>query len=97
MSDERQVKEESLQILQRSSRKPASAIQASVTLFGFLLFLTGLLMFVIGTIEMFTPNDSLQTACYLFLGIVMYKIGRFILKQSATLPLKENRRKQVLS
>ncbi len=78
----------------RSQRRQPTARATSATIVGFLLFLTGVLLVVVGMIDVLVRIDSLRTALMLLVGMVLYKIGQVILRHYATLKGRKERRRQ---
>ncbi|RDV24856.1 hypothetical protein DXV75_12335 [Alteromonas aestuariivivens] len=62
-----------------------------------MLFLTGIMLVVVGLLDVLIRIDSLRTACYLVGGLILYKVGHVILRQCATLRTRPARRKQLFS
>ncbi|MEW9797757.1 hypothetical protein [Alteromonas sp. CYL-A6] len=75
------------------SRNRTGAYATSATLFGFLLFLTGAILVLVGMLDILVRIDSLRTALYLVIGLAMYKLGHSILNHFATLRTERERRK----
>lgn len=97
MMQEKRAMDESLLEENSISVKPTSAVRASFILFGFVLLLTGIIMFVMSAIDVLANLATMQPAVYLLASIIMYKVGWFILQQCATLKKKGNRRKPFIS
>lgn len=78
----------------RVERKAPSAVSNSATVVGFLLFFTGVLMVLAALIDIVVRIDSLRTALYLIIGLVMYKVGRTIMHHFATLKTQRKERRR---
>lgn len=77
----------------RSSHGRLGACTTSVTLVGFVLFLTGAMFVVLGMLDLLVRVDSLRTALYFVVGYAMYKLGHAILRHFATLDSQRERRR----
>ncbi len=77
----------------RSSQNAPGACTTSVTLIGFVLFVTGVMFVVLGMLDLLVRVDSLRTAMYFVVGYLMYKLGRIILQHFATLHSQRERRR----
>ncbi len=77
-----------------SHHKKTNATATSATIAGFLLFLTGVLLVIIGMIDVLVRIDSLRTGLMLLAGMLMYKLGRIILHHYATLRTRKERRRR---
>lgn len=97
MIQEKQAMDESLIEEKQLSVKPTSAVRASFILFGFVMLLTGIVMFFMSAIDVLANLETMQPAVYLLASVVMYKVGWFILQQCATLKRKHSRRKPFIS
>lgn len=63
-----------------------------LTIMGFLLFLTGAVLFAVGLADLLSHIDNLLTVMLLLGGLMLYKAGRKILQHCATLKVKRERR-----
>jgi len=63
------------------------------TIAGFLLFLSGALLMFYGLLDIVVRIDSIKTACYLVVGLAMYKVGQALLKHFAAFKVKSERRR----
>lgn len=77
-----------------SHHKKTNATATSATIVGFLLFLSGVLLVVIGMIDVLVRIDSLRTGLMLLVGMLMYKLGHIILHHFATLSTRKERRRR---
>ncbi|WP_218958925.1 hypothetical protein [Salinimonas marina] len=66
--------------------------KSGLTVMGFVLFLTGVVFFVAGVVDILSRIDSLNTVVLLVGGLVLYKAGHRILHHCATLRAKRERR-----
>ncbi|WP_414829041.1 hypothetical protein [Alteromonas sp. H39] len=74
--------------------KKTNATATSATIVGFLLFLTGVLLVIVGMIDVLVRIDSLRTGLMLLVGMLMYKVGHIILHHYATLRTRKERRRR---
>ncbi|MDO6474281.1 hypothetical protein Q4520_02565 [Alteromonas sp. 1_MG-2023] len=68
-----------------------------ITIAGFLLFLTGVILFSIGMIDILVHINSVKTAALLVGGIAAYKVGHMMIRHCATLRKRPERRRHLLS
>ena len=83
------------QMNSKPKRHPAFA--NSITIVGFLMFLTGVILFSVGIIDVLVHIDSLKTALMLVGGIACYKVGHMMIRHCATLRARPERRRHLLS
>ncbi|WP_075607860.1 hypothetical protein [Alteromonas pelagimontana] len=76
--------------------KSGTARSNGLTIMGFMLFLTGVILFTIGLIDILIRIDSLRTAMYLLLGLGCYKVGHMMMRHCATLRVRPERRRHVV-
>ncbi|MDO6566855.1 hypothetical protein Q4561_07275 [Alteromonas sp. 1_MG-2023] len=63
------------------------------TIAGFMLFLTGALMVLYGLLDIVVRMNSLLTAGYLVVGLLMYKFGQYLLNHFAVFKVQRERRR----
>ncbi|MBU2978346.1 hypothetical protein [Alteromonas sp. C1M14] len=85
------------QAFNNSKRHGVSATANGITIAGFLLFLTGVILFSVGMIEILVHINSLKTALLLVGGILSYKLGFIMIRHCATLRTRTERRRHLLS
>ncbi|MEG3765520.1 hypothetical protein [Alteromonas sp. 14N.309.X.WAT.G.H12] len=85
------------QAFNKSKRHGVSATANGITIAGFLLFLTGGILFAIGMIDILVRINSLKTALMLVGGLVSYKVGLVMIRHCATLRTRTERRRHLLS
>lgn len=79
----------------RNLSTPSSTSQFVVlaTIVGFMLFITGALLLLYGFIDILVRIDSFDTAAYLLLGYLMFKVGQGILNRFAEFKISPERRR----
>lgn len=87
------ITKDETQAMSNHLKKP-NATATSATIVGFLLFLTGVLLVIIGMIDVLVRIDSLRTGLMLLAGMLMYKLGHIILHHYATLRTRKERRRR---
>ena len=80
-----------------SSLKNASASVLALALMGFVLLITGVLMFVLTTIEALTQHEDTRTIISILVGLGMYRWGKLVLQKVGKFKLPPDRRRSVLS
>ncbi|MBU3020327.1 hypothetical protein KO518_00745 [Aestuariibacter sp. A3R04] len=75
----------------------ASGVTNSITIVGFLLFLSGVTLFAIGIIDVLVQIDSVKTAALIVGGLLSYKVGHIMIRHCATLKVRPERRRLLLS
>ena len=71
-------------------RRPCAT---SGTIAGFLLYLTGAVLVLLGLLDIVIRIDSLKTAVYLVAGLIMYKVGHALLNYYAAFKVHPERRR----
>ncbi len=66
-------------------------------LMGFVLLITGLLMFVLTTIEALTQSEDTRTIVSILVALGMYRVGKLVLQKVGKFKLPPDRRRSVLS
>ncbi|GGF62735.1 hypothetical protein [Alteromonas lipolytica] len=80
----------------RSEKRPtASAL--GLCLMGFMLLLSGVLMFILTTINAFSTDEGTKTMVSVLICLAMYRTGKFLLQQVGKFMLPTNRRRSVIS
>lgn len=87
------VNQDETQTMSSHHKKP-TVTATSATILGFLLFLSGVLLVIIGMIDVLVRIDSLRTGLMLLAGMLMYKVGHIILHHYATLITRKERRRR---
>ena len=74
-------------------RRAVTNISMGGTIAGFMLFLTGALLVLYGLLDIVVRMDSLITAGYLVIGLLMYKVGQYLLNHFAVFKVQRERRR----
>tara|TARA_X000000950_G_scaffold249382_1_gene309201 strand:- start:40 stop:327 length:288 start_codon:yes stop_codon:yes gene_type:complete len=77
--------------------KPATASALGLCLMGFLLLLSGVLMFILTTVNAFSSNEGTKTMVSVLICLAMYRAGKFLLQQVSKFKMPPNRRRSVIS
>lgn len=77
--------------------KPTTASALGLSLMGFLLLLSGVLMFILTTVNAFSSNEGTKTIVSVMICLAMYRAGKFLLQQVSKFTLPPNRRRGVIS
>ncbi|MFS1701647.1 hypothetical protein FJ444_08770 [Aestuariibacter sp. GS-14] len=80
-----------------SPLRNAPAGVLGLALMGFVLLITGVLMFVITTIEALTQHEDTRTIISVLVGLGMYRAGKMVLQKVGKFKLPPDRRRSVLS
>ncbi|WP_218354218.1 hypothetical protein [Alteromonas lipotrueiana] len=64
----------------------------SLTIMGFVLFLTGAIFVFAGAVDLLSRIDDAATVVFLLGGLALYHLGKGILNHCATLQIKKERR-----
>ena len=80
-----------------SSLRHASAGVLDLALMGFVLLITGVLMFALTTIEALTQHEDTKTIISILVGLGMYRLGKLVLQKVGKFKLPPDRRRSVLS
>lgn len=75
--------------------KSLTAVSTSATIVGFILFLTGALLLVVGVVDIVAQLENLWKVAYLVGGLLLYKTGVSILRHHATLRTPPERRRHL--
>lgn len=90
------LSEQHEQLTERTD-KPATASALGLCLMGFMLLLSGILMFILTTINAFSSNEGTKTMVSVLICLAMYRAGKFLLQQVSKFKLPPNRRRSVIS
>lgn len=82
---------------QERADKPATASALGLCLMGFLLLLSGVLMFILTTVNAFSSNEGTKTMVSVLICLAMYRAGKFLLQQVSKFKMPPNRRRSVIS
>ena len=82
---------------QERADKPATASALGLCLMGFLLLLSGVLMFILTTVNAFSSNEGTKTMVSVLICLAMYRAGKFLLQQVRKFKMPPNRRRSVIS
>ena len=82
---------------QERADKPATASALGLCLMGFLLLLSGVLMFILTTVNAFSSNEGTKTMVSVLICLAMYRAGKFLLQQVSKFKMPPNRRGSVIS
>ena len=82
---------------QERADKPATASALGLCLMGFLLLLSGVLMFILTTVNAFSSNEGTKTMVSVLICLAMYRAGKFLLQQVGKFKMPPNRRRSVIS
>ncbi|WP_296046327.1 hypothetical protein [uncultured Alteromonas sp.] len=82
---------------QERTDKPAIASALGLCLMGFLLLLSGVLMFILTTVNAFSSNEGTKTMVSVIICLAMYRAGKFLLQQVSKFKMPPNRRRSVIS
>ncbi|MBR9790282.1 MAG: hypothetical protein GYB58_00905 [Gammaproteobacteria bacterium] len=82
---------------QERADKPATASALGLCLMGFLLLLSGVLMFILTTVNAFSSNEGTKTMVSVLICLAMYRAGKFLLQQVSKFKMPPNRRRGVIS
>lgn len=82
---------------QERTDKPATASALGLCLMGFLLLLSGVLMFILTTVNAFSSNEGTKTMMSVLICLAMYRAGKFLLQQVSKFKMPPNRRRSVIS
>tara|TARA_B100002049_G_scaffold207013_1_gene167803 strand:+ start:40 stop:327 length:288 start_codon:yes stop_codon:yes gene_type:complete len=82
---------------QERTDKPATASALGLCLMGFLLLLSGVLMFILTTVNAFSSNEGTKTMVSVLICLAMYRAGKFLLQQVSKFKMPPNRRRSVIS
>ena len=77
--------------------KRATAGAFGLCLMGFLLLLSGILMFILTTVNAFSSDEGTKTMVSVLICLAMYRAGKFLLQQVSKFKLPPNRRRSVIS
>lgn len=78
-------------------QKNASASALGLSLMGVLFLFSGILWFSLTAIEAYRSNETQNTIVSVFIGLGLYRFGKFLLQQVGKYKLRPNRRRQVIS
>ena len=81
----------------KEKRSDQTLTANGITIVGFMLFLSGVVLFAIGMIDILVHINSVKTAALLVGGIAAYKGGHTMIKHCATLRKRPERRRHLLS
>jgi len=81
----------------KEKRSDQTLTANGITIVGFMLFLSGVVLFAIGMIDILVHINSVKTAALLVGGIAAYKVGHTMIKHCATLRKRPERRRHLLS
>mgnify|MGYP001326146764 FL=1 len=82
---------------QERADKPATASALGLCLMGFLLLLSGVLMFILTTVNAFSSNEGTKTMVSVLICLAMYRAGKFLLQQVSKFKMPPNRCRSVIS